>query len=418
MILYAFILGRKHMLSVAELINTIGDKAKIIDITPDALIAGFDTPLTNTQVYLDRLGGTIKIAEVFAEDSDKSQLAEHIGEFLTKTFGGSPSKLIYAISLYGFGMKPEEILRNTLNDVKAKLTESGLKNRFINKNFTNPETAALHGEEIMEKGAEIVAIKGRYKIFMGKTAALQNIEYYAERDYKRPHRDPHLGMLPPKLAQIMINLSGSVSILDRFKTDQHLYDPFVGLGTVLGEAMLMGFSVIGSDLEPKVIEKATKNLDWLKNQSTNSITPEQTFRLFCKDATALSPQDFTEKIDLVITESYLGPPITKLPSPEEIKKTHAHLRETLIRFFGCLRQILAQGTPVIICLPAYRQGNGHIHLEGLTEHVQGNGFKFEPLIPNKYAGKFGLKKEDGTSLIYDRPDQIVGREIFKFIKTA
>jgi tRNA G10 N-methylase Trm11 len=419
MILYAFILGRKHMLSVAELINTIGNNAKIIDITPEALIAAFDVPITNPQICLDRLGGTIKIAEIFAEDSDKSHIAEQIGGYLTKTFGNSPAKLLYALSLYGFGPNPSEFMHDTLGHIKTCLTGSDLKSRFINKNFTNPETAALHGEKIIEKGAEVVAIQGRFKIFTGRTLAIQNIEYYTERDYKRPHRDPHMGMLPPKLAQIMINLTGSVSILHHFKTDQHLYDPFMGLGTVLAEAMLIGFSVIGSDLEPKVIDKTAKNLDWLRNQSSNSITPEQTFRVFCKDAASLTAADFPEKIDLVVTESYLGPPITKLPDPEEIKRIHSHVRETLIRFFGGLRHILATSTPVIICLPAYRTATGgHIHLEDLVNRISGNGFKVEPLIPRKFTGKFGLKKEDGTSLIYDRPDQIVGREIFKFVKTA
>jgi len=40
----------------------------------------------------------------------------------------------------------------------------------------------------------------------------------------------NIGMLPPKLAQMMINLSLGNTI----------YDPFVGLGTVLIESVHMG----------------------------------------------------------------------------------------------------------------------------------------------------------------------------------
>jgi tRNA (guanine10-N2)-dimethyltransferase len=417
MTLYAFILGRKQMLSVAELVNVIGITGKIIDITPEALIASFEQPLSNEQKSLDRLGGAIKIAEIFAEDSDKSKITELISGFLAKNSKDSTDKLLYAISVYNFEEKPEIILQKILNGTKKSLTDAEIKSRYINKYFTNPETAAIKGEKLLQKGAEIIAVQGTHRIFLGKTVALQDIESYTKRDYGRPFRDPRLGMLPPKLAQILINLSGATNILKSAKEEAVIFDPFVGLGTVLAEGLLMGFSVVGSDIEQKVLDKAQKNLSWIRNQTTNNIIPEQTFRLFHKDATALSAQDLPEKIDLIVTESYLGPPITNLPSPEEIKKTHAHLRETMVRFFASLKLILAPGTPVVICLPAYHDNNRYISLENLTDLVSGHGFRPEPLIPNKIAARFGLKMPASPSLIYDRPDQIVAREIWKFVKT-
>jgi tRNA G10 N-methylase Trm11 len=416
MTLYAFILGRKQMLSVAEIINTIGNTAKIVDITPEALIAAFDAPLTDEQRALNGLGGTIKIVEIFTEESDRSQMAGIISEHLTEKFGNAESKILYAISVYSFSEKQDNILHKILTDIKRNLAESDIKSRYINKNFLNPETAAIKGENLIQKGAEIVVIQGRFKVFFGTTKAIQDIDAYTNRDYNRPFRDARLGMLPPKLAQIMINLSGKVSIAKNQTPDQHLYDPFVGLGTVLAEAMLMGFSTVGSDIDRQVIEKAQTNLDWIKNQTSNSITPAQTFRLFCRDATTLSAQDLPEKIDLVITESYLGPPVTRIPSTEEIKKTHTHIREIVTKFFANLRQILPIGTPIIICLPVYRSQSGYIRIDNLTDKISGYGFKAEPLISNKFAAKFGLKTQESPSLMYDRPDQLVGREIWKFVK--
>jgi tRNA G10 N-methylase Trm11 len=57
---------------------------------------------------------------------------------------------------------------------------------------------------------------------------VQNIDEYSKRDYSKD-RDMQIGMLPPKLSQMMINLSGGKTI----------YDPFVGLGTVLIESLYM-----------------------------------------------------------------------------------------------------------------------------------------------------------------------------------
>ena len=77
---------------------------------------------------------------------------------------------------------------------------------------------------------EIVVIKGHDKVFIGKTVAIQDIENYTKRDYERPARDAKTGMLPPKLAQIMINLGGLTKI-DHDQEETHavqhtLYDPF------------------------------------------------------------------------------------------------------------------------------------------------------------------------------------------------
>jgi hypothetical protein len=43
--------------------------------------------------------------------------------------------------------------------------------------------------------------------------ALQDFESYSKRDYGRPARDPRTGSLPPKLAQILINLAEPNKIL-------------------------------------------------------------------------------------------------------------------------------------------------------------------------------------------------------------
>ena len=61
---------------------------------------------------------------------------------------------------------------------------------------------------LLEKGAEICIIGGKEKVYTAKTLVVQDFEDYGRRDYQRPVRDEQQGMIPPKVAQIMLNLSG------------------------------------------------------------------------------------------------------------------------------------------------------------------------------------------------------------------
>ena len=53
------------------------------------------------------------------------------------------------------------------------------------------------------------------KTFFGHTIFVQDIYGYSNRDYGKL-RDMNIGMLPPKLAQMMINLSSGTKIYDPF----------------------------------------------------------------------------------------------------------------------------------------------------------------------------------------------------------
>ena len=85
------------------------------------------------------------------------------------------------------------------------------------------------------------------RLSLVKLEGVQNISAYAMRDQKRPKRDAFVGMLPPKLAQIMINLA----LGDQEPKDKLLLDPFCGTGVLLQEALLMGLKVYGTDLSQK-----------------------------------------------------------------------------------------------------------------------------------------------------------------------
>lgn len=413
---YAFILGRKHLLSIAELCSMLGTVkgAKIIDIVPEALIAELPQPLARPQLSLDRLGGTISVAEIFTQTSkDKSAIVPAVAEFLTTKFQGRPNKLNYGISLSSFTERHEEILKRSLISLKKELVKAEIKSRFINKNFKNPESAAIRGEDLLQDGSHITIVQGNHHYFYGETKALQDIEKYSQRDYQRPGRDPHLGMLPPKLAQMMINLAGKTPLEEKIPEHSLLYDPFAGIGTVLTEGLLLGFNVLGSDINEQALQKAHKNADWTI-QKYNILTPQP--RLFIKDATQLTKKEIPESPALIVTESYLGPPVSQFPVPENIRKTFSSIHETLFRFFRAVKPLINKDTPVVISFLAYKRKDRYFFLEDLVKEIATMGFHAEPLIPHETSKKYGLKEFPRLGLIYDRPDQIVCREIWKFVK--
>ncbi len=410
---YAFILGRKGLLSIAELTNTLSASDHIVDIVPKALIAGLNEPMHRPQDSLDRLGGTVKIVEIFNDANLlDDNLTAIIADYLAAKFDNLDSKLPYGLSAYNFSQRREQILKNLLTKIKKNLKSQGINSRFINKNFTNLKTASIIGEKLLDKGSEIVLIQGRGRIYIGKTVAIQDIENYSQRDIKRPCRDARLGMLPPKLAQMMINLGGTQSI-NQSNNSKTVYDPFAGIGTVLMEGMLMGYKVIGSDINPEVIKKTEINLKWLFDQQK---IENSSYKLFVSDATKLQKKDLPHEPDLIVTESYLGPPQSRLPSPEEIKKNFKRIEEMAYRFLKSVSELIKPGTPIVMSTLTYKNDRSYHYINSIPETAAKLGYKVEALIPKEISDKFNLTTHRRKSLIYDRPDQTVAREIFKFIK--
>jgi tRNA G10 N-methylase Trm11 len=417
---YAFILGRKHLLSIAEICNVLKKEDRIIDLRPEVLIAELHTPLADAQKSLDKLGGTIKIAQIFAEipsDSTNQTVASAISQRLIEIIKDQTTKFSYGVSAYSLAQKHEIFLKNILNNIKKNLVANELKSRFINNNFKNPENAAIKGEKLLIKGAEIIVFQGNHKLFIGRTEALQDFESYGKRDFERPARDAKLGMLPPKLAQIMINLSG-LNTLDTVKyvtETPHItiFDPFVGIGTIPMEALLMDYNVIGSDISQEVLDKCKKNMDWIRNEYYN---PGQKMNLFQTDATTLNKDDLPDPVSAVVTESFLGPPMAVCPPPEEIHKIFAKISETLYRFFKAIYNCVPKNTPIVISFPVYRRQDRFFFIENLVDKIIGIGYSIESLIPKEISTRYDIRSYDRESLIYDRPEQIVGREIWKFIR--
>ncbi len=365
---YIFVLGKHPDLSISEIKGRY-PKHKIWVKGNDFLV--IDLPISMQQKEFDQLGGSIKAAE-FVKEVKKEVLIETLADVLKPFYQGS--KLNYGLSIYGMS---EKQLRPILLKLKKALRKEGVSSRFINHNFKNISSAQY--KSIKEKGIELIAVNNKGRFMIGKTVAVQDIDAYSKRDYEKPFRSMQMGMLPPKLAQILINLTG---------VKGKIWDPFCGSGTLVMEGLLMGHDMLGSDIHQKHIEGAKKNVAWLKKEFDTKAKAE----LFVHDATQLIKISF----DAIACESDLGMPHGQSIRMEHLQKIITELDDLYVRFFQNLKAMKCQA-PVVIALPFFRLGNGQE--KDMLKTIQ----KIE---------KMGFKKT--LHLKYARENQAVGRAVNRF----
>jgi tRNA G10 N-methylase Trm11 len=376
------ILGRQPEISLAE-IRAVFPQAKIVVRGPDFVIMdGLDA----TEVDLAKIGGVVKVGKVLDTFSSSSSgaekkfrdLSQSVSEALVKKFADKTGKQTYGISTFGCR---KDTLKTLLIGVKKDLKLAEISGRFVNKNFQNLSSAQTQFEILKKHGTEILVASNGREWWIADLTAVQPFETYAKRDYEKAARDARVGMLPPKLAQTMINLS-------QVKEGATVYDPFCGTGTVLIEAVLMGHKAIGSDIDPRMIEYSERNLRDLKVEA----------EVFVHDAAQkirASGSSVTE-CDVAVTEGYLGPPRKTLPSTEARRDTFNELADLYQKFFGWIK-----AEKVVITFPVY------------LENGQPKYFSSGKILSKveKLGWKVISQVKEGGKLVYFRPGQIVGREI-------
>ena len=387
--LYAFELGRKKELCFAELIAVLG-KDKLVERNLDTAIFKFNLP--DAQKLQNQLGGTIKIIQVWQDfqssniKPDLSKIEQNLENHLKDSFANVSGKINFSVSTLSFKDPKQINIKQLLNFSKKVLKSLGLNSRFVNKNFQNTKPSTIFKARVLEKGIDINIIQGNQQIFLGETMSIQNIDNYSKRDYDKPKRDALVGMMPPKLAQIMINLAGA-----NLKT---IYDPFCGCGTILIEGLLMNKDVVGSDIDQKMIDYTKENLQWTEKE----FYTKNPFRLFTKDARFLTKENLPERIDAVVTEGYLGKPVSRLPSSEDRQKVFRELANLHLNWLRAINPITPKMCKIVMCVTAFK----------INSRFQAPTYDYLPQF-NELAREAGYKVT--ASHIYDRPDQIVAREI-------
>ena len=428
--MYIALLGRQPEISLAELAAVFGaDRINRIS----QQFARVQT----SQFDITTLGGTIKCAEVITElpasRTDKASLlaaSRFITQHYQAKWAHSPHKITLGLSAYDLAVGARDVQKTGLI-LKSSLKKSGTSLRLIPNDQPALSTATTHNNKLggSPYKVELLLVKttgGR--LIIAESRGVQNITAYTRRDRHRPKRDAFVGMLPPKLAQMMLNLALGAGSLTRQRSHDNsmtrlasslsdksmvlrtalpdafdleetagsraavtILDPFCGTGTVLQEALLAGYDVVGTDLSQKMVDYTTENLSWLQSTFT---APGNIIDIHQADATTHRWLNSTH-LTAVVCETYLGQPFSAPPAPQKLAEVVGNCNHIITSFLTNIRPQLAPNTPLCIAVPAWYDASGQ------ATHL--------PLIKN--LQKLGYHQLNHIPLIYRRPDQIVAREL-------
>jgi tRNA G10 N-methylase Trm11 len=387
--MYIALLGRQPELSIAELERVFQNVSWVSPQT--ALI---DTEAT---IDIQKFGGSQKIGRVAftIESTDWRRVSDGIVKHYSTHWAAATGKITVGISAYDMPVSPRDVQKVGLI-LKSKLKNSGVSLRLIPNQEAALSSATAHHNKLglSDNKVELLIIKGDRQTVIAESIGAQNITALAARDQGRPRRDAFVGMLPPKLAQIMINLA----VGPETGTKQRILDPFCGTGVLLQEAALMGNAVYGTDLAEKMIRYSRDNLNWL--QDTYRLTVDW----YLHEGDAMDTQ-WQQPVTAVAAEAYLGQPFSAPPSAAKLTEVRGNCNHIIGAFLKNLSSQLKPGTPVVLAVPAWRDKEGGLTHLPLTTKVEEYGFD-----------RMRLETVDSSRLLYSRPDQVVGRELLLLVK--
>ncbi|MFC1755726.1 TRM11 family SAM-dependent methyltransferase, partial [Thermoproteota archaeon] len=221
-------------------------------------------------------------------------------------------------------------------------------------------------KHIIEDGLEIIVayISGKY--YIGRTLDVVRNHEFISRDFGRPFQNPKES-IPPKIARIMVNLTGVSS-------GGTLFDPFCGIGTILQEAAMLGLHIFGADIDRQRVAETIRNLQWL-NETYNLKMTDVYDRIFTVDSRDLS-KDIHVQMDGIATEPILIPPLKKFPSKREAEDMLEIARTTYEETIPEMVKILKSERRLVIVAP-YIRTDKHRELRLDLEDV----FKKTGLLP-------------------------------------
>ena len=295
---FAVVLGRVPRLSVREIEATIvrsGRQLHNLTVTSGVALVKVSPDLDDA--WFLSLGGALKYGQVVERIArDDSALPE----LLIRHVGNA-----HTIGLSALGA-----------DIQlAKLGSQVKKEVPTLRRFIIPQEATLlsaaSAKGIGDDGSEWLILASDKEYALVRIKLSQQIDDLTNRDRNLPAADARRGMLPTKLARMMVNIA-----LGTMADEQPLLlDPFCGTGRALIEAMLVGSHVLGSDSDPLAIEASRANLAWAaQTYQLPNYDPDQLILAeIAKIGRLLSPGT----IDAIATEPFLGPPLTRKPTAVE-----------------------------------------------------------------------------------------------------
>lgn len=385
---YLLVLGSTPDLSSAEAASQY-PLATFSSLPSVLLMEGDETPT------LSRLTGCIKIAHVIASVPLKDLKPELIADWVAE-HPRSEGKLIFAVSF--FGDRWHQTPRFPLECKRIFKERFSRPVRWFADASGEASSAAIFKLGLIKDGYEFLITIKNGIAHIGVTIEVQNPDLWTKIDMERPRRNAKNGMLPPKLAEILVHLAG---------TNVHtLLDPFCGSGTVLEAAGRNKIPVVyGSDNLPLIVDDAKQNLAWAQQEKL--ISEASDIRLAVADAT--ERLDLADgSVDTVVSEGYLGRPLQGYESAlilEEERRTVETLWERSLRAW---KPVLAKDAILILVWPEYTTSEHQTRIDLTNEMLSFLGYARAPFA---LAGQ-----PEKMDLLYGRENQHIARRIVKLKK--
>ena len=404
---YIFVLGTNPALSIAEILPALNE-SEVISFSEEVLYLS-SSPIEPS--LIDDLGGTIKIIEsidsIKTEGYDSDNTINVISEIISKNFDSSERKIHFGISIYYLEGPKKMLFRLNKSlkyiyiNLKKACKQKGIKLAFLNiKERTLSSASVLKNGLTMLEGLEISLIVNGKDILVGRTISVQDIDEYSRMDVGRPVRDTLSGTTPPKLAKIMVNLSGKTK-------NAIMLDPFCGSGTYLQEMYLLGYrNIIGADLSEKAVEDTKLNLKWLMEQSNDTKTKIEVYQ---SDVKNISNYVSKDSVDAVVSEVYLGPPLRDYLHEDKLDKLINELTDLYDSTLEELSKVLKEDGVIVLALPIFKTKKGN-KLLPLLDGIKKSGLRIESPL-NNMEEKLQKYFTNRDTVVYSRPDQLVLREI-------
>lgn len=177
-----------------------------------------------------------------------------------------------------------------------------------------------------------------YEKFLYQTVWTHDVRHWIEKDRLLPFANAYKGLLPPKIARILINLSGIAP-----GTDICLLDPFCGSGRVLIEGVELGYLVVGFDISADQVRESSKNLSTLNH-------PSDSYSVSVGDATQVLKLLPPKSVNLIVTEPFMGKPN---PRQDRIADMVKGLRKLYLGALKSWLPILKEQGRVVMIFPRF-----------------------------------------------------------------
>jgi tRNA G10 N-methylase Trm11 len=376
---FYIILGRTVELSYAEL-EAVAGQTGTSRLAKHVAQVELDSQ-AQAEALFAKLGGSIKLLQPEGKFTELSE--EELLKYAVAYFAQTP-KLDFSVAEYGRDNLPAL----ELAAIKKALREQGVSSRFIEGSREGLSASVL----LHHKVTELNIIQVENQTYFAKTLAVQDIDDWTRRDRGKPYADRKKGLLPPKVARMMVNLALGQRSGESTSHTPHatpfLYDPFCGSGTVLFEGLLLGCEVTGSDLDAKSVMGTETNLKWYQNAYNTTVKT----RIFQADATTVKPQQLAHKVDLIVTEPFLGKPT---PRPDELPNVFKGLEKLYYGTFRNWVHLLSEKAKIVIVMPYAELGRTTFSLEKIIDKIAALGYT--PLL---------------KPIVYHRPQAVIHRQIW------